>query len=140
MSSSKVCDTCGAKLVEYKHGLSKGLCRALIQVAIAFRDTKAHEIKEMGLDYNHRCNFQKLKYWGLVEKVGEQTGKGGLWRITEDGKEFVQGKISVPKFVWTYRGKVERYDGDHITIFDVSGGWKSRSQYAKERRSWAGVT
>lgn len=69
------CETCGAKLVEYKHGLSKGLCRSLIQVAVTFKDTKAHEIKEMGLDYNHRCNFQKLKYWGLVEKVGEQTGK-----------------------------------------------------------------
>lgn len=132
--SKGVCETCGAKLVEYKHGLSKGLCRSLIQVAVAFKDTKAHEIKDMGLDYNHRCNFQKLRYWRLVEKVGEQTGKGGLWRITETGKEFIQGKISLPKFVWTYRGKVERYDGEHITIFDVSDGWKSRSEYAKESK------
>ena len=118
--------------MEYKHGLSKGLCRSLIQIAIAFKDTKAHEIKDMGLDYNHRCNFQKLRYWRLVEKVGEQTGKGGLWRITETGKEFIQGKISLPKFVWTFRGVIARYEGEYITIFDVTDGWKSRSQYAQE--------
>lgn len=50
-------------------------------------------------------------------------------------ERFCPRKISVPKFVWTYRGKVDRYDGDHITIFDVSDGWKLRSQYAKESRA-----
>ena len=137
MTDKKTCPHCGAKMVEYKHGLSKSLCRSLAAVAIAFKDTQPHEIKDMGLDYNHRCNFQKLRYWGLVEKMGDQGSKGGLWRITEYGMAFVKGLTSLPRFAWTYRGEVERLEGEQIMITDVSGGWKYRPDYAKESQARA---
>ena len=135
MGHKKICEHCGATMVEYKHGLSKGLIRSLAIVAVAFKDTEPHEIKDMGLDYTNRCNFQKLRYWGLVEKVGDKDSKGGLWRITENGMAFVSGELSVPKFVWTYRGDIDRYEGKDIWITDVSEGWKYRPEYARESQA-----
>jgi len=131
------CECCGAKLVEYKHGLSKGLCRSLAKAVVTFGDTEPHDIKDMPLDYNHRCNFQKLRYWGLVEKIGDSLGKGGKWRVTEKGMSFVKNEISVDRFVWTYRGEVESYDGEKLFITDITGGWQYRIEYAKDRRARA---
>ena len=135
MSNKKICEHCGATMVEYKHGLSKGLCRSLAVVTLAFCDTEPHEIRDMNLDYSHRCNFQKLRYWGLVEKIGDKDSKGGLWRITEDGMKFAKGEISAPKFVWTYRGDVVRYEGEEIWITAVTDGWKYRPDYAAESQA-----
>ena len=119
-------------MVEYKHGLSKGLCRALAIVVKAFSDCEPHDIKDMGLDYTHRCNFQKLRYWGLVEKVGDAESKGGKWRVTEEGMMFVRGNRTFQKFVFTYRGEVVRREGERISIMDVADGWKYRPEYAAE--------
>ena len=131
MEEPKTCPTCGAKMVEYKHGLSKGLCRALAKAWSAFSDTQPHEISEMGLDYNHRCNFQKLRYWGLVEKVGDPTGKGGRWRVTSDGVKFLMGALRVQKAVWTYRGDAVRFEGPMVSHSDVTGGWELRTDFAR---------
>ena len=119
-------------MVEYKHGLSKALVRVLSKIAVQFQDTKPHQFKEMELNYNEASNFQKLKYWQLIEKIGDAEGKGGLWRMTEKGMEFVTGKTSCPKFAWTYRGDVVRHEGELVSITDISGGWKYRAEYAKE--------
>lgn len=126
------CSTCGAKLVEYKHGLSRALCRTLAVVATQFGDTKPHQIKDMRLNYNQRCNFQKLKYWNLIKKIGDADGKGGTWAITDNGMRFISGEIEMPKSVWTFRGEPVRYSDETIFITEVSKGWKYRPQYAKE--------
>ena len=130
--AKKHCPHCGAPMVEYKHGLSKGLCRSLARVALRFKDTEPHDINDMGMDYNHRCNFQKLQYWELIERVGDPDSKGGLWRITDKGMEFLKGNISVPRFVWTYRGQVVRFEGEDRGIAQIADGWKYRPDYARE--------
>ena len=120
------CSTCGAKLVEYKHGLSRVLCKTLAVVATQFGDTKPHQIKDMRLNYNQRCNFQKLKYWHLIKKIGDAEGKGRTWAITDNGMRFISGEIEMPKSVWTFRGEPVRYSDETIFITDVSKGWKYR--------------
>ena len=64
-------------------------------------------------------------------------GKGGKWRVTEKGMSFVKNEISVDRFVWTYRGEVESYDGEKLFITDITGGWQYRIEYAKDRRARA---
>ena len=129
------CHHCGAKMVEYKHGLSKGLCRSLAKVVTKFgeRAMFGQDIAQMGLKSSEYCNFQKLRYWGLVVKVGDDGGKGGKWRVTRKGMDFVSGNLTVPRFVWTYRGRVERVSDKMISIEQVTQGWKFRRDYARER-------
>jgi hypothetical protein len=130
--SAVICETCGAKVVEYKHGLSKGLVRVLYLIAQAGLPGSTISMSEVKLTYSQRCNSQKLRYWYLIEKVHDELSKGGDWRITQRGSDFLQGKISLPQYVWTFHGEQVRYEGRYRYIDQVTGGWKWRPDYGRE--------
>lgn len=128
-----ICELCGAKMVEYKHGLSKGLMRVLHKVIQACDGRiDEFEFKDIKLNYNEGSNFQKLRYWGLIEKVGDADGKGGIWKLTEKALSFSQGNLTLQKFARTYRGNWVAYEGENVGIEEITGGWKYRPDYARE--------
>lgn len=127
-----ICEECGAKVVEYKHGLSIGLVRVLYLMARAAEHGYPVHMADLKLTYSQRCNSQKLRYWYLIEKVGDPDGKGGDWLVTQRGREFLKGAISLPKNVWTFRGDTVRYEGRSRYIEQVTDGWKWRPDYARE--------
>lgn len=129
----KTCEYCGAKMVEYKHGLSKGLMRVLYRVILLCGGVvNEFEIKDVALSYNQRCNFQKLRYWGLIKKIGDFDGKGGTWALTSKGLSFACGELFLPKFARTYRGELVAQEGESIKVEDITGGWKFRPEYADD--------
>mgnify|MGYP001112701432 CR=1 FL=1 len=119
------CECCGAKTVEYRHTLSASLVRALLWFS---ENNTAVSLADSGLTHTQICNFQKLKYWGLVDKV-EGTS---LWFITDEGKAFLSGKGYARKHAWTYRGEFVRFDGEFGQLHTAIGGWKTRPEYAAE--------
>jgi len=124
------CPHCGATTKEYRHTMSKSLARCLALAA------KAGERSFNPADYmnaNQRANFQKLRYWELIEKVrdGDTRGKGGDWIITRKGWLFLSNQVDVHWLVWTFRGKRVRYEGETIKIKQVTGGWMYRGEYAE---------
>jgi len=131
---AEICPTCGAKTVEYPHGLSRGLARVIFRICQGLGPDRRFYIGDLDLTYSQRCNAQKLGYWGIIERAQDDTGKGGEWILTELGLAFAQGRIQLRRKVWTYRGDFVRFDGDQILITDVSDGWKYRPDYARERR------
>ncbi len=129
----EICEHCGAKVVEYKHGLSRQLARVLYLIARESPAGYPVAMSEVGLTYSQRCNSQKLRYWDLIKKVGDPRGKGGDWLVTDLGWQFLRAEIALPHFVWTYRGSRVRYEGRLIPITQLSGtGWKWRPEYAQE--------
>ena len=133
--AKKVCEHCGASMVEYKHGLSEGLVTGLIRIA---KIEKPINIKELRLTRNQWDNFQKLRYWDLVVQANGGKLKGGVWAITMKGLDFVKGKISVPKSVWTYRGGFLRYDGEEVRIHVIVNGYKFQDDYYNESKPHPG--
>jgi len=132
MNKPKFCDHCGAKIVEYKHGFSAALAHGLFQLFLA---KEPINIKHLGLTRNQWDNFQKLRYWGLVEKTTNEEGKrvGGFWSITQKGIDFVKGNIGIPKSVWTFRGDTVRFEGNICHFLDThTTDYKQRSDYANE--------
>jgi hypothetical protein len=129
----KVCEHCGAKIVEYKHGLSKGLIRVLYHIIRECEgQPQEFEFCNIKLTYNEGSNFQKLRYWKLIEKVGDFDGKGGTWKLTARGISFARGEISLPKFAMTYRGELVSHEGDNVKVYEVVDGWRFRPDYASE--------
>lgn len=66
----------------------------------------------------------KLAYWGLLEEHDgkrEDGGRPGLWRLTDLGKEFVIGRLTVPKYAHTFNGRVLKLDGPPVGIWDCLG-------------------
>lgn len=133
MKQTKICDHCGAKIVEYPHTLNKGLMRALYKVYRSGGGPINLKNVLPSLTRNEWDNFQKLKYWNLVEQViVDGSRKKGVWLITELGKKFVTGNISLPNKVWTFRGEIVKYEGSNIFIQDITDGYKFRPEYANE--------
>lgn len=126
------CPHCNATMTEYKHSLSKALLRCLVKLAKAGRGD--FNLNELGMNYNQQSNFQKMRYWGLVEKADPTCMKGGKWRMTDLGWSFVEGHTQLRKSAWSYRGEFVRFDGDRVYIQDLTEGWKYRPDYARERR------
>lgn len=133
MKVKKRCDHCGASMMEHRHNLSRAMAEGLKRL---YEFGAPVNIKHLQLTRNQWDNFQKLRYWGLVEKSYDPTGKriGGYWQITDKGKEFLSGKISLPKISWTYRGEFVRSDGQNIHISEVDINYKTRPEYAEESR------
>lgn len=126
------CHYCGAKMKEYPFTLRKGIVRALVKW-----------YKKNGLEYGKKAdvklsrgeysNWAHLRYWGLIEALPGD-GRGGTWRVTQKGLDFITGKISLRKKVWTWRNKIQREEGQLTYIQDVTDGWKYRPDYAREGR------
>lgn len=114
------CESCGAKIVEYKHGLNKLLASALLKVAALSKSRPVH-LKEAHLTHSERDNFQKLRYFGLVAKSFSDDGLRiqGCWQLTPKGRLFVEGIGYCYPTVWTYRGDPVRFEGDPIEIVDL---------------------
>jgi hypothetical protein len=130
------CPHCDAKMVEYRHPLSKGLVRCLAKLALAGGGPLSIS-DDLKLTKSEYTNFGKLQYWGFVEHASPEIERGGIWQVTANGWAFLRGEISVSRVAWTYRGGVVRYEGPKITVDLVTGGWKYRAEYAREARSVA---
>lgn len=115
MSSRNVtiCPCCGRKIVEYKHKLNSVLIRGLTALEMA---GGMATLKELSLDVSAHNNFQKLKYFGLVDKVDGSF----IYKITDLGRIFLAGKFSVPSEVYTVDGNVVRVGPENIYIMDIA--------------------
>ena len=67
----------------------------------------------------------KLYYWDLIEPLRSSREDGskrvGMWRMTQKGIDFVEGKIAVDKNVFVYNNKVYRRSEEKATIRDCFG-------------------
>lgn len=136
MNHTERCPHCNAKMVTYKHGLSKTLMAGLRNVMLVADKAGYFNIGKVALSHPQRQNLPKLKYFGIIEKVGDADGHGGEWRVTSAGMAFVTGQLSVQKMRRTYRNEVVEVLGEYVFITDVSGGWKYRPDYAREAKPY----
>lgn len=125
MKNVKHCDHCGAKMVEYKHSLNTGLAVALTKLR---RHGKPATLKELDLTVNQFNNFQKLQYWGFVDKNEDHE-----WYATREADRFFEG-YQVPKSVWTYRGKTVRVSDETTNIGELRIQYRKKMDYVKDQR------
>jgi len=124
-----ICKSCGARRApEYRHKLTKSLVRGLRHFIEKHRLSEG-ELSEVNLTYSVRCNFQKLRYFGLVEKVGDPKGKGGKWVVTRKGFHFSLGNWPTLDIAVTYQGRKIQDEGKHVYIQELLDGWIYRPGY-----------
>jgi len=113
MKQIKRCPHCEAKMVSYRHVFNKGLASSLFELYESGGGPIS--LRNLRLTRTQWTNFQKLRYWDLVIK----TGVDGEWKITEKANEFITMGTALPKWVWTYRGQTDKFDGDTCFFNDV---------------------
>lgn len=126
------CPTCQAPTVDYRHTLSKGLANTLIRL-YRFKGSRAR-VRDLHLGYGAASNFQKLRYWNLVEYASKEDKRLGFWSLTDIGEKFVRATIRLRKFAWTYRAQPVEYEGEEVLITDLVPDFNWRIDYAQEAR------
>ena len=135
MAEQEHCPHCGTKMQTHKHSMSKYLVGALLRV-FALGSMNPVRLCKAGLSGNEMSNFQKLKYWGLVDShiTQENNHRRGWWRVTEKGRRFLHGEETVPRWVRTFRNKTVESGGDMIGPRDIIEGWRLRGDYVADAR------
>lgn len=112
------CPVCERFTKKYKRKLNSGMASFLISIYKRsnrenvewFHATKSF-FDATGQEYS------KLRYWGLLE----QKAKTPYWRITDAGKQFVEGKITVKKHINLLDGEFYGFSDEEVSIKDVLG-------------------
>jgi len=111
------CPHCGAKMVEYRHRLNRGLVTVMRRLHAAGGRAK---LADLDLTVSMWDNAQKLGYFGLIAKtyINGRRVKG-MWQLTDLGRRFLAGEASVREVVVTYRGKVQGFEGGEVGVADI---------------------
>lgn len=131
------CPCCGQKVKMYSRKMNGVIARALVEFY------KAHEggfdwLQPLrDLDFLRSTggsgDYAKARFWGLIEnhmvyENGKHTSTGE-WRLTEKGKEFVEGKVRVPKYAYVYNNKCTGLsDSDSVSVIEALGEKFDKSQ------------
>lgn len=120
------CPACGQLVKKYKYNINASIGVTLIEM------WKLHQKGSEWVHVNSEIRplsggyFSLAQQWNLIE--GKQTSEEGVtkrvsgyWRLTPRGNNFVNDRITVPKYVEIYDGKVVGWSDEQIGIEDCLG-------------------
>jgi hypothetical protein len=84
--------------------------------------------KEVSQDHKFLTQFQKLQYFGIIEKVK----KSMYWRFTLTGYWFLKGAKNLTKKVWVVKSAVIDQEQDLVGIEKVVPNWKTYVDYLQD--------
>jgi hypothetical protein len=119
------CPCCKKWAQRYIRKVDSLMARYLISLYEAHRRTKKTWVKFLEVTKgNTHGTYYYSRHWGLSETQNESTEKRrgtGLWRLTNKGRDFVLGKISIPKLARIYRNEADWFSPEEIHIRDALG-------------------
>jgi len=127
------CPCCGQFVKRYGRSITSSMAYGLILLHKYFVKNPSEEwlhVSSYFSDLNIPSpvkqgmgDFAKLKYWGFIESAPEHRDDGsprnGYWKITESGKMFAFGEMSVPSKIFLYDSKVVGIGENMMTIRDA---------------------
>ncbi len=124
-----VCQTCGALSVEYHLPFWKTSARMLIKIYQAARLSPYHP-GHIGLRFSQQANQHKMRFWGVIVK----DEKPGFWRVTELGRDFVEGRAKIPSYVVVCRNELIEVSPVEHYIHEIIGSIPSREFYVEQAK------
>lgn len=129
------CPCCHRFIKRYRRKLNSGMCRTLIWLYHHQRETGQRWVKvaDVAPTYVLRTNeISRLSLWNLVAEKSisdeEDRRTSGLYRIMNDGTDFVEGRLEVPSHVLLMSNRVERFSDTTTTIQKALGSKFSYSE------------
>ena len=122
------CPCCTQRVQLYKHKLNSTMTRSLIALYWLDRHkpNEWHHVSEFEKwrgGYGGG-QFAKVKHWGFaIDQDNDDPAKrtSGQWKITQKGRDFVEGQITVPAKVRLFDSKFYGHEGNHINIKESLG-------------------
>lgn len=126
------CPHCHQPIMKHKHSFNMPLAFIIRRLAEKYKASEPfHLQKDIELSKNQYNNFQKLRYWDLVDKYFENGHrKGGYWVLTQKVYMLLEGNI-IPRWVKTFNNKVVEKSAEMICLKDVIGYYDIPEKWAK---------
>lgn len=119
------CPCCNQLCMLYDRKIDRDLSLSLIKIYKLQQDTGKSWVHVQNELKFTSGNYGKLRFWGLLVPRGDEPEKdtktSGYWSITELGKKFVNGKVSIPKSVLVYDNKKYGQSDKLVTIQEALG-------------------
>jgi len=80
-----------------------------------FREGPFHPVNTKKLTPGEKANWRKLRYWILIEPVGD----AGEWGVTDYGKEVLGWKVPIREIAVLRDEEVIRLEGDYLWVDQV---------------------
>lgn len=122
------CPCCGQRVKEYKRSFNKNqaiFLRDLVKIYISDIQSGGNGwIHYSKMNYHSR-DYPYLKSWGLAITRPDPNGRkrtSGEWKPTQMGIDFVFDKIRIPKYIFTFNGKLtETMESKSISFSESFG-------------------
>lgn len=70
-------------------------------------------------------DFSIVHHWGIAEPMkaspDENKRSSGMWRLTQKGVEFVNGRLAIPRNAFVFDNRVVDYSQENVTIHTALG-------------------
>jgi hypothetical protein len=121
------CPITGRAIRIWRHNLSRGQVTTLKRLDSVSKELGKVYVHLKFLTARRDGNLAKMALWDLISPLSpdailEGEKCGGMWRITERGRDWLAGRIKIPRQVAVLFGKRVGYVDplDLITVDDVS--------------------
>lgn len=124
------CPTCGQKAKIYKRKLSSEMAYAVLMLhkaSLAGDSAAYHHSDEFMRNYKATTKgwyYSLIRFWDLAETShNDDPAKkdSGMWRLTDKGRLFARGAITVPSHVFIYKAERQRFSDGRVTIRQALG-------------------
>jgi hypothetical protein len=117
------CPCCRQLAKIYRRTIYSTIARALI---VMYREGGTTEFVHIPSMFARKAaaDVPKLRYWKLLEEdpvKREDGGRGGWWRVTPTGEQFIRTRLTLPKVCRVYDNKVLSRKGPDVSIVDCLG-------------------
>lgn len=121
------CPCCTHHVKLYRRKLTSAMAYAIILIS-KHRTGYFHVedyLKSLNCPSSIRGDFAKLRFFGLITgdaaERDDGSSRNGLYCITHQGIDFVEGRVSVEAAVYIFKNKVYRKDPQTINIMSALG-------------------
>lgn len=128
------CPACGQTARAYRRRLHAKMAAALLRL---YRAGGLSLVATSTLWPHHEAtDAAKLRYWGLIEAGPDPS----TWRVTELGRRWIAGDVTVPSHATIYNGECLRLDGSPLSLAEALGADFDAAELLAERARLDGPT
>jgi hypothetical protein len=125
-SPGVVCPVCGEHCVVRPRSLTHTIARSLIWLVNAYENARDWiDVQRGAPDFVLKSReFDKLRLWGLAESkpnVDPKKTGSALWRPTQAGTDFVDGRTTIPTPLHVFRNEVRGAGKKKVDIQECLG-------------------
>jgi hypothetical protein len=122
---SLLCPLCDQRMQRYKRSVNRKMVEALFKLykKNLLEDGRWVPVQEI-YTKGSSGDYAKLRHWGLIEagdKRRAYRNSVGYWRITDLGKLFAEGKVTIKKFAIIYDNNCVGFEGDDVNVASCFG-------------------